>query len=497
MKQKLSIIYLWLIGWLLASSAILIALPAKNVAGQAVSPLAQPATTAQVLPDAVYFLHERGQIARLEADGRQVTMVTAEAEPVTAFDVAPDGSRLAYISGNDLIEIAYNTFAMNRQVKVEGLAYDSADQAQSLTQGLNTPLYTPDGKYITFGLNGIRWIGAGAESTAQGVLLRNDPYPAPNQPGPARFVWPVAWSPDGQRLLFRYAYYASDDIGQRVLDLTTGLEQQVCRSALWGRDSQMVLCREITYAPEMGTQLEISQINTAMGERTMLVQGAPVGQPTATNPYRLFRSVHQTADGAFLAFGAEWVTLPPIDAPTSFYGVQRYTLQRISADGKRITALRNDRYRLEGSLLWANDGSGALISDATTGDAGRQPAPLLWLPADGSPAVELFAVGRAMQWRTRLFTAKPVTLPSEPIAVTITATVFQPLNVRSGPSTQYAVVGQLATSATVQVTGRTAGGELWWQIAYPSTSNGRGWINGDPTLVQVAQAGQVPVVAQP
>lgn len=151
---------------------------------------------------------------------------------------------------------------------------------------------------------------------------------------------------------------------------------------------------------------------------------------------------------------------------------------------------------LKGDILWAPDGSGALISDATTEEAGRKPAPLLWLPADGSPAVELLAVGRAMQWQTRPITAKPITLANQPTGTTTAATVLQTLNVRNGPGIQYAVLSQLATGVTVQVTGRTPiGSELWWQIVYPLASDGRAWINGDAALVQVTQWAQVPVIA--
>lgn len=498
MKQKLSTACLWLIGWLLAGSVHFISFPSSHVAGQAASPLAQPSTAPQVLPDAVYFLNERGQIIRLEADGQQVSGVTQEDEPVTAFTVAPDGSRLAYISGNNLIEIEYDMAATTRRVKVQGAAYDPADMQQTMTQSLNSVMYTPDGKYITFGRNGINWIAAGGASDAAGVLLPNDPYPAPNQPGPTRFVWPAAWSPDGQHLLFRYAYYVSDDMGQRVLDLKTGAEVQVCRSAVWGRDSQHVLCREMTHAQEMGTQLEVYQIDTVTGERTTLVQGVPDGQPTAANPYRLFHSIYQMPNGAMLAFGAEWTTLPPTATPVTFYSVQRYSLQRVSADGQQVKLLRTDRYRVAGSLLWANEGSGVLISDATTEEAGRQAAPLLWLPSDGSPAVELFAVGRAMQWRTRPLSTLPTSLP-QATAITMAttqATVLQTLNVRTGPSTLYTALTQLAVGTTVQVTRRTTiGSESWLQIVYPPNSADRAWINGDPTLVELAQGAQVPVVA--
>jgi hypothetical protein len=469
---------------------------------QPTSPLTRSSAAPVVLPDAVYFLNERGQLARLEADGVQVTLITREAAPVTGFDVSPDGQQLAYISANSLIES--DAFGENRVVKVQGASFDPTDPQQTITLRLGPVLYTPDGKAITFGLNGINWIASGANSGDAQVLLANDPYPAPNQPGPTRFVWPTAWSPDGQRLLLNYVYHASDDMGRSVLDLTTGAERPVCRSAVWGRDSQSLFCIAQTYAQEMGMRLEIGRVDAATGAERVVVQGVPTDPAAGDQPYRLFRTVYALADGTLLAFGDQWTTPPPIDGPVSFYAVQRYTFQRISADGSQITPLRRDRYRLTGDLLWAADGSGVLISDATTSEAGRQAAPLLWLPSDGSPAVELFAIGHQMQWRTRLVAAKPTPLTGSALtiaptpAATVPATILQVLNVRSGPGTQFAMLGQLAVGAAVQVTGRTAdGSERWWQIVYPQGAAGRAWINGNPALVQVTAAASIPVVATP
>lgn len=235
----------------------------------------------QPLPDAVYFLNERNQIARLEANGRQVTLITQEAEPVTSFAVSPDGRRLAYITANTLIES--DAFGENRVVKVQGSPFDPTDPQQNVTLRLGPVIYTPDGKTITFGLNGINWIASGANSGDAQVLLPNDPYPAPGQPGPTRFVWPTAWSPDGQRLLLNYVYHASDDLGRRVLDLATGAESQVCRSAVWHRASHSLFCVAMTYAEEMGMRLEISQVDAATGQETVVVQGVPT-DPAADQP---------------------------------------------------------------------------------------------------------------------------------------------------------------------------------------------------------------------
>ncbi len=57
------------------------------------------------LPAPVYLLDApSGQIVRVANDGVTRRTVTHELAPVTSFDVSPDGSKLAYVAGNKLIE---------------------------------------------------------------------------------------------------------------------------------------------------------------------------------------------------------------------------------------------------------------------------------------------------------------------------------------------------------------------------------------------------------
>jgi uncharacterized protein YraI len=67
------------------------------------------------------------------------------------------------------------------------------------------------------------------------------------------------------------------------------------------------------------------------------------------------------------------------------------------------------------------------------------------------------------------------------------------MNVRSGPGTNYPVVGAGTVGQSTRVTGRNADG-TWLQIEYPS-ADGIGWvfaelvqINGSPEAVEIAQA---------
>ncbi len=64
------------------------------------------------------------------------------------------------------------------------------------------------------------------------------------------------------------------------------------------------------------------------------------------------------------------------------------------------------------------------------------------------------------------------------------------INVRSGPSTDYPIIGVLIAGQRVPVLGRTVGGD-WVQIAYPGVEGGTAWVysplvtlKGSPPLVE-------------
>ncbi len=70
------------------------------------------------------------------------------------------------------------------------------------------------------------------------------------------------------------------------------------------------------------------------------------------------------------------------------------------------------------------------------------------------------------------------------------------VNVRSGPGTEYALVGQMAKGATAAVRGKSADG-AWWQIDYPSAPGGLGWVFGDLAQANPAAAGVAVASAPP
>jgi uncharacterized protein YraI len=68
------------------------------------------------------------------------------------------------------------------------------------------------------------------------------------------------------------------------------------------------------------------------------------------------------------------------------------------------------------------------------------------------------------------------------------------VNVRSGPGTSYASLGQLEAGQKVQVTLRDTTG-TWYQILYPSSTGGTGWVTAQ--YINLAPGAQVPLETTP
>lgn len=84
----------------------------------------------------------------------------------------------------------------------------------------------------------------------------------------------------------------------------------------------------------------------------------------------------------------------------------------------------------------------------------------------------------------------------EPEAQKPTGTVVgaQVLNIRSGPGTNFPVIGAARTGDQGEIVGRSADGR-WWAVSIPSAPGGIGWVSSDFVLATNAES--VPVIASP
>ena len=74
---------------------------------------------------------------------------------------------------------------------------------------------------------------------------------------------------------------------------------------------------------------------------------------------------------------------------------------------------------------------------------------------------------------------------------TLSGLTTQKINIRSGPGTEYGVIGVLNSNDTVFITGRDAGG-AWIQIEFASAPDGKGWVTAQ--LLQAENIESAPVI---
>jgi heat shock protein HslJ len=112
------------------------------------------------------------------------------------------------------------------------------------------------------------------------------------------------------------------------------------------------------------------------------------------------------------------------------------------------------------------------------------------------PAAALPATPTPVPTQTPTPTPVPTVVIPTAAPQTPTGRVIAPdgVNVRSGPSTQYPVVGFAPFGTTGQIAGRSADGQ-WWAFAAPPSPTGLGWVSA--TYIQATNAQNVPVLPAP
>jgi uncharacterized protein YraI len=133
----------------------------------------------------------------------------------------------------------------------------------------------------------------------------------------------------------------------------------------------------------------------------------------------------------------------------------------------------------------------AQVFITVTGEAvaGETPSP----PGDTPTATQVAVLTPVV---TAITLLPPSPTPTSPAASQPTLTTRTGLNVRSGPGTNYPVIGRLPENQSAPITGRNAAA-TWWQIPYPLGSNTRGWVSGDPQFTRASNTESVPVVEAP
>ena len=91
--------------------------------------------------------------------------------------------------------------------------------------------------------------------------------------------------------------------------------------------------------------------------------------------------------------------------------------------------------------------------------------------------------------------ATPTVTPT-PTPPTPTLLAIADLNVRTGPSTQFQVIGILPADMSAEILGVNAE-HTWWLIAFAGAPNGQGWVSANAAYGTALHTENVPVVVSP
>jgi hypothetical protein len=92
-------------------------------------------------------------------------------------------------------------------------------------------------------------------------------------------------------------------------------------------------------------------------------------------------------------------------------------------------------------------------------------------------------------------TVSILTVTGTPLGPTIRVNADQDqINVRSGPSTDYDIIGVMIAGQTAPALGRSAGGS-WVQVGYAGVENGVAWVYSP--LVTLIRSGDLPILEPP
>lgn len=385
--------------------------PQPTIAAAQPTILSEPTVAPSVMPEPtvaqlsgvvlpaplLYTANEQGginQIWRLERDGKTRTMLVEEPPAkdmvtIVEFAVSPANGALAYL----VQETGGYTL-----VRTDA---DGKNRKQLLpTGGISQLRWSPDGTQLALS------IGRAADATtglASGVYLipaeggepkllqASDKVKDATNPDPAaRGYSPEAWSNDGKAIILSafsqsvelcdvaVKYIATGDLV--VLQAPEGLHT-ACGSGVWDLASQNIyvgMSRPGSLAPIPG----LWRATPTSGKTVPQIPGEPT-----KGTYNLVIAPQPLKDGTLNVFLATTKKIEePGDNPTA--PAMQYAMLQLPADATASQKLRDDSFAdLESRVLWATDGSGALIDQIA--DAKTATSKLVWVAANGAPLVEL------------------------------------------------------------------------------------------------------------
>ena len=345
--------------------------------------------SADLLPHSLYYLGNDSanlaQVFRMEKDGKTVNQLTFEPASVSSYGISPVDGSVAYVANNQLVMIAAD--GSGRRVLVDGVPID---QNNPYLTSINSPVFSPDGKGIAYGMGGLTFYSL--ETGTSNLVIENQWDDFGNGiVVPRELFWPEKYSPDGQKLLITLGYYegASSAVyypnGNSLVRLKNDAGALICcGDPNWSFDSATLYSAN----PFMGMFMPgLWRVDASSGDVTTLLSG-----DAGNGTFNFASDAYYAPDGQLYFFFAN------SNSEQDFGARQPLQLVKSAPDGvNNRTVIRMETYELMNEALWSPDASFVLAAIASNDSiyAGGQ-VEVIYL--DGSPNVVLIPFAQRLKW---------------------------------------------------------------------------------------------------
>ncbi len=356
------------------------------------TPASQPETSTTLLPQPLYFLgrdkQSVSQVYRLERDGRTKTQLTFEPFSVTEYDVSLADGSIAYVASNQFLLV--NADGTNRRVLIDGGAGPELS-------GTYTPVFSPDGKTLAYGQNGLNLYDM---SNGVSKLVIQNRYGDTSPEGfqlPLELYWPERYSPDGTKLLLALGHWeAAPSHGVYDLATNTLVKYQEPQDYIyccsfhggpaWAQDSSsffgVASVHDTTY--QSG---ELWKVDASNGAVTRMLK-------TENGMLNLPKEIFQAPDGQLYFFLGTYST------DSGYFDAPVLELVRAAPDGvTNRVVLRSENFTRMNEALWAPDASFVIVASVPDRNWNQGGGVLELYPSNGQKSmVWLASFGRDMKW---------------------------------------------------------------------------------------------------